>query len=103
MDRRRLFNAALTFVLTTSVLSWLAYSFATPLIELQLPLFHAELKLLLPAFHIDYLDWKIEHNEAVVAVSATLSEFRVVLGKVFPPGLSVNASTLAAHIWVHPV
>ena len=68
-----------------------------------MPLFRAELNLLMPEFRLDYLDWKFDLNETVVALTATLTEHRVVLGRVLPPGVSINASTLAAHAWVHPV
>ncbi|MHB1173901.1 MAG: hypothetical protein ACYCZJ_02090 [Sulfuriferula sp.] len=103
MHRQNLFNAALTFAVTAGGLAWLAYHFAAPLIELLLPLFRSELHLLLPAFHIDFLGGRIEHNEAAVALTATLTEYRVVLGQIFPSGASVTASTLTAHAWVHPV
>ena len=103
MPRQTLLNAALTFVLTAAALAGLTDHFAAALIERLLPLFHSELTLLLPAFRIDSLGARIEHHEAVVALSATLTEYRVVLGQVFPSGITVNASTLAAHAWVHPV
>jgi hypothetical protein len=103
VPRQTLLDAALTFVLTAAALAWLTDHFAAALIERLLPLFHSELTLLLPAFRIDSLGARIEHHEAVVALSATLTEYRVVLGQVFPIGVAVNASTLAAHAWVHPV
>lgn len=103
MHRQNLLNAALAFVVTAGGLVWLTDHFAPSLIELLLPLFRSELHLLLPAFHIDFLGGRIEHNEAVVALTATLTEYRVVLGQIFPSGASVTASTLAAHAWVHPV
>lgn len=103
MNRQTLLDATLRFVLTAVVLAWLTHYYAAPLIELLLPLFRSELTLLMPAFHIDFLGGRIEHNEAVVALTATLIEYHVVLEQVFPRGISVNASTLVAHAWVHPV
>lgn len=78
--------------MTAGGLVWLTDHFAPSLIE-----------LLLPAFHIDFLGGRIEHNQAMVALTATLTKYRVVLGQIFLGGASVTASTLAAHAWVHPV
>lgn len=103
MPQRVLFEAALRFALAVAVIAWLAYTYAAPGIESLLPLFRMELKGLMPAFRIDYLDWRIERGETVVALTATLTEYRAVLGEVYSPGVSVNASTLAMHALVHPV
>ncbi|MEO6148283.1 MAG: hypothetical protein ABIT70_14825 [Sulfuriferula sp.] len=89
--------------MTAGGLAWLTDHFAASLMALLLPLFRSELQLLLPAFHIDYLGARIEHHEAVVAFTATLTEPRVIGEQIFPSGVSVNASTLTAHAWVHPV
>ena len=103
MTRKRLLESALIFVAVAIALAALIYRFESFLLEHLLPLFRYELNVLLPSFHIDSLDWKIEHNETVVALGATLSEYRVILNKVFPAGVSINVSTLAAHAWAHPV
>ena len=103
MKHKRLLEAALTFGLVAGVLSWLAYRFEASLLDGLIPLFRAELNWLMPTFHIDSLDWRIEHQETVIALSATLSEYRTILHRVFPPGVSINASTLAAHALIHPV
>ena len=103
MNRKQLLESALIFIVAAIALAALIYRFETFLLEHLLPLFRFELHGLMPSFHIDVLDWKVEHNETVVALSATLSEYRVILHRVFPAGVSVNVSTLAAHAWVHPV
>lgn len=103
MDRKHLLESALTFVVAALVLSWLAYRFDTTLLERLMPIFRAELNWLMPSFRVDLLDWRIERNETVVVLSATLTEYRVIMNRVFPPGVSINVSTLAAHAWVHPV
>ena len=103
MNRKQLLESAGIFVLVAVTLAWLIYRFDTLLLEHLLPLFRFELNEMMPSFHIDSLDWKIDRNETVVTLSATLSEYRVILNKVFPSGVSVNVSTLAAHAWVHPV
>lgn len=103
MSRKQLLESALIFGLVAAALTWLIYRFEASLLDALIPLIRAELKLLLPDFHLDYLDWKIDRNETVVALTATLIEHRVVLGQVLPPGVSINASTIAAHAWIHPV
>lgn len=103
MTRKLLLESALIFGLVAVTLAWLVYRFETSLLDGVVPLFRAELGLLMPEFRLDYLDWKFDRNEAVFALTATLTEHRVVLGRVLPPGVSINASTLAAHAWVHPV
>ena len=103
MDRKHLLESALTFVVAALVLSWLAYRFDTTLLERLMPIFRAELNWLMPSFRVDLLDWRIARNETVVVLSATLTEYRVIMNRVFPPGVSINVSTLAAHAWVHPV
>lgn len=103
MRRKQLLESALIFVLVAAALVGLIYHFEIFLLELILPLFRFELHGLMPSFYIDALDWKIEHNETVVVLSATLSEYRVILHHAFPAGVSINVSTLAAHAWVHPV
>lgn len=103
MDRKRLLESALTFVVAAVALSWLAYRFDMALLEYLLPIFRSELNGLMPSFRIDSLDWRIERNETVVALNATLTEYRVIMNQTFPPGVSINVSTLAAHAWVHPV
>lgn len=103
MSRKQLFESALIFGLAAMMLAWLIYRFESILLDALVPLVRTELKLLLPEFHLDYLDWKIDRAETVVALTATLVEHRVVLGQVLPPGVSINASTIAAHAWVHPV
>jgi len=103
MDRKHLLESALTFVISAAVLSWLVYHFDTALLEHLLPIFRSELNWLMPSFRIDSLDWRIERGETVVVLNATLTEYRVIMNQVFPAGVSVNVSTLAAHAWVHPV
>ena len=103
MTRKRLLESALIFVAVAIALAALIYRFESFLLEHLLPLFRYELNILMPSFHIDSLDWKIDHNETVIALSATLSEYRVILHRAFPAGVSINVSTLAAHAWVHPV
>lgn len=103
MDRKHLPESALTFVISAAVLSWLVYRFDTVLLEHMLPIFRSELNWLMPSFRIDSLDWRIERGETVVVLNATLTEYRVIMNQVFPAGVSVNVSTLAAHAWVHPV
>lgn len=103
MRRKQLLESALIFVWVAVALAVLIYHFETFLLECLLPLFRFELNGLMPSFHIDTLDWKIDRNETVIALSATLSEYRVILQHAFPAGVSINVSTLAAHAWVHPV
>lgn len=103
MGSKRLFESALSFVVAATVLTWLIYRFDTALLEGLLPIFRAELHWLMPSFRIDSLDWRIERNESVVVLRATLTEYRVIMNQVFPAGVSINVSTLAAHAWVHPV
>lgn len=103
MNRKLLLETGLIFTLVAVTLAWLVYRFETSLLDGLVPLFRAELKLLMSEFRLDHLDWKFERNEAVFALTVTLTEHRVVLGRVLPPGVSINASTLAAHAWVHPV
>lgn len=103
MSRKQLLESALIFGVAAVTLAWLVYRFETHLLDGLVPLFRAEIKLLMPEFRLDYLDWKIDRNETVIALTATLIEHRVVLGRVLPPGVSINVSTLAAHAWVHPV
>lgn len=103
MNRKQLLEPALIFVAVAIALAALIYRFETFLLERLLPLFRFELHGLMPSFRIDALDWKIDHNETVVALSATLSEYRVILHQAFPAGMTINVSTLAAHAWVHPV
>lgn len=103
MDQKRLLESALTFVVVAVVLTWLVYRFDTALLERLLPIFRFELNWLLPSFRIESLDWRIERNETVVALSATLTEYRVIMNQTFPAGMSINVTTLAAHAWMHPV
>ncbi len=103
MHRKQLLESALTFVVVAVALGGLIYHFEIFLLECFLPLFRFELHGLMPSFHIDALDWKVEHNETLVVLSATLSEYRVILHHALPAGVTINVSTLAAHAWVHPV
>lgn len=103
MIRHALLRSGLIFVVTAVCLTVAIYRFAAPLLDLLLPWYRAELQLLMPAFHIDQLDWRMDRGEAVVALTATLDNYRVVLNRVIPPGVSISASTLAAHAWAPPV
>jgi hypothetical protein len=103
VNRRPLLESALIFGVVAVTLAWLIYRFEAGILDGFVPLFRAEIKLLMPEFRLDDLDWKHERSETVIALTATLSDYRVVLGRVLPPGVSLNASTLAAHAWVHPV
>ena len=99
MHRHALLRSGLIFGVTAVGLTLAFYSFATPLLDLLLPWYRVELQLLMPAFHIDSLSARLDRNETVVALTATLHNYRVVLDRVIPPGVSINASTLAAHAW----
>ncbi len=103
MSRKQLLESALVFAMAAAALAWLAYRFEASLLDGLMPLFHAELHALMPEFRIEYLDWKIDRNETVVAFTAMLTENRVLLGRVLPPGVTISAATLATHAWVHPV
>lgn len=103
MRPRALLSSTLIFAGTALGLTVALYQLATPVLELLLPLYRVELRLLMPSFFIDSLAWHIDRDETVVALRATLVGHHVVLGRVFPPGISVQASTLAAHALVHPV
>lgn len=103
MMRHELLRSGVIFVVMAVCLTVTIYRFAAPLLDLLLPLYRAELQLLMPAFHIDSLTWQIDRNETVVALTATLNKYIVVLGRVIPAGVSLNASTLAAHAWAPPV
>ena len=103
MNRRDLLSSGLIFTATAVGLTVAIYHNARPLLDVLLPLYRAELQLLMPAFHIDKLDWRIDRGETVVALTATLTKYRIVLDRVIPAGVSISASTLAAHAWVHPV
>lgn len=103
MQRKRLIESTLAFAVAAIALTWLAYSFGTVLLDHLLPIFLYELNWLMPTFHIDSLDWKIVRGETVVELTTTLTEHHVILNKVFPVGMSINVSTLAAHAWAHPV
>lgn len=99
MTRHALLRSGLIFGVTAVCLTIAIYYFATPLLDLLLPWYRVELQLLMPAFHIDSLSARLDRNETVVALTATLHNYRIVLGRVIPPGVSINASTLAAHAW----
>lgn len=103
MRPRALLSSALIFAGTALGLTVALYQLATPVLDLLLPLYRVELRLLMPSFFIDSLAWRIDRDETVVALRATLVGHHVVLGRVFPPGTAVDASTLAAHAFVHPV
>ena len=103
MTRHALLRSGLIFGVTAVCLTVAFYYFATPLLDLLLPWYRVELQFLMPAFHIDSLSARLDRNETVVALTATLGNYRVVLGRVIPPGVSINASTLAAHAWAPPV
>ena len=103
MHRHALLRSGLIFGVTAVGLTAAFYSFAPPLLDLLLPWYRVELQLLMPAFHIDSLSARQDRNETVVALTATLHNYRVVLGRVIPPGVSINASTLAAHAWAPPI
>lgn len=103
MNRKRLLKASLVFSFAAIALAWLLYHFEAKLLDSLLPSFRVELSLLMPEFRLDHLDWRFERNEAVFVLTATLTEHRVVLGRALPPGVSINASTLAAHSLLHPV
>lgn len=103
MTRKLLLESALIFLSVALVLAWVIYQFQANLLNALLPLLRAALKLLMPEFRVDSLDWKIDRNETVLALTATLTEYRVILGRVLPSGATVHAVTLAAHAWIHPV
>lgn len=103
MRPRALFKSALIFIATALGVTLALYQLAAPMLELLLPLYRAELRWLMPSFHLDSLVWRLERDETVIALNATLASHHVVLGHVFTPGVSVQASTLAAHAFVHPV
>ena len=103
MTRHALLKSGLRFVVTSVCLTVALYQFAAPLLDLLLPWYRIELQWLMPAFHIDSLTWRLDRGETVVALTATLNTLRVVLDRVLPAGVTINASTLAAHAWVPPV
>lgn len=103
MSRRELLRSALIFAITAACLTAAVYRFAVPLLDLLLPLYRIELQWLMSAFHIDNLAWRIDRDETVVALTVSLTHPIVVLGRIIPTGASIDASTLAAHIWIYPV
>lgn len=103
MKSRALLRSGLVFTATAAVLTGVIYHYAAALLDVLLPLYRMELQGLMPAFHIDNLNWRIDRGETVVALTATLTNMTVVLDRVIPAGVSISATTLAAHAWVHPV
>lgn len=103
MNTQRLRNCAAAFLAVASALTALAYYAGDVLPESLLPLFRSELEWLMPGFRIDYLDLQEQKGETVVLMQATLHEYRIVLGRMIPPGVSISASTLAMHAWAHPI
>lgn len=103
MNRRALLRSGLIFAVTAVGLIAAIYRFAAPLLDLLLPWYRVTLQLLMPAFHIDSLTWRLDRGEAVVALTATLTQYTVVLNRPIPPGVSISAFTLAAHAWAPPV
>lgn len=98
-----LLRSGFIFVVTAVCLTVAIYHFAAFLLDLLLPWYRVELQWLMPAFHIDSLTWRIDRSETVVALTATLTKYSVVLDRAIRPGVSINASTLAAHAWGYPV
>lgn len=103
MRPRALLKSGVIFIAMAAGLTVAIYYFAAPVLDLLLPLYRVELQGLMPDFHIDSLAWRFDRGETVVALSATLANLKVVLDRVIPAGVSINASTLAAHVWVYPV
>lgn len=103
MTARWLPESAAVFFAVAGLLTWLAHTAGDALPESLLPLFRWELEWLLRDFSIDYLNLQEQQGETVVLMQATLQEYRVILGRLIPPGINVNASTLALHAWAHPI
>lgn len=103
MNRRELLRSTLIFAVTAMCLTAVIYRFPAHLLDFLLPLYRIELRWLISAFHIDNLTWRFDHGEAVVALNVTLSHPIVVLDRLIPAGVSISASTLAAHAWLYPV
>lgn len=103
MNTPRLLNSAAAFLAVAGALTALAWYAGDVLPQSLLPLFRSELEWLMPGFHIEYLDLQEQKGETVILMQATLHEYRIVLGRMLPPGLSINASTLAMHAWAHPI
>lgn len=102
MQPRILLEASVRFGVFALALAALSYWFQSSLLDLLMPVYQQLVQWGLPGFHIDALDWRFERGERVVALSATLIEYRATLGRVIAPGLDVQVSTLAASAWSHP-
>lgn len=96
-------ESAAVFLAVAGVLTGLAYAAGDALPESLLPLFRWELGWLMNDFRVDYLDLQENEGETVVLMQATLREYRVVSGHMIPPGIGIDASTLALHAWAHPI
>lgn len=96
-------ESAAVFLAVAGMLTGLAYAAGDVLPEILLPLFRWELGWLMNDFRVDYLDLQEHKGETIVLMQATLQEYRVISGQMIPPGISINASTLAMHAWAHPI
>ena len=85
MKPRALLRSGLIFTGTAVGLTAVIYHFAAPLLDFLLPLYRAELQLLMPSFHIDSLTWLLDRGETMVALTATLANYNIVLGRMIPP------------------
>lgn len=103
MNTQRLRDCAAVFLAVAGALTWLAHVAGDILPEALLPLFRRELAWLMGDFRIDYLDLQEQGGETIVLMQASLQEYRLLSGRLIPPGISVNASTLALHAWAHPI
>lgn len=103
MSTPRLLNCTIVFLAISGALTTLAWYAGDVLPQSLLPLFRSELEWLMPGFRIEYLDLQEQKGETIILMQATLHEYRIVLGRMLPPGISINASTLAMHAWAHPI
>jgi len=99
----RWLHLLLRTVIALAVLLWLGQRWGHYYVEALFPLYHAVLDVALPDFAVLHLNTLAQNGEPLVAVH--LQTIRSVAGTAhsLPAGVTIDASTLAAHALKHIV